>query len=216
MGDTKVPLSVRWIDPDVWGFRAWSVLFALARNVSSAQQKGYWYALLRLLPFVLPCHTCRCCCGKFISKNPPEKREPVKWLCELRQEVAARNLKSADCNRLDRCLLATEDAESRFKLRENLPFLWTMDAFLFLSCVAMTLNLSVLSESATWSTFATLISRLSAIDLKLALLSKNHTSVDEALGWIMASPKCPGHALAALLATITVKVRILTNPTAPQ
>src|SRR5579871_196376 len=98
-------VTVRWIDPDSWGCRAWSVLFAIARRVErESNLMNAWYDLVRQLPDCLPCHTCRCCCAKFIKRQPPEKQTPVIWLCDLRNDVFQRNLKSADCNRLDRCM----------------------------------------------------------------------------------------------------------------
>src|SRR4051812_9261042 len=119
MNDVKSVTVLKWIDPDLWGFRAWSLLFALARRLKNDPEK--WSILSRLLPQVLPCHTCQCCCAKFITRVAPEQMDPVQWLTRLRSEIYARNLKHADCNRLDRRLKhiqSDQQIQTRFALRE--------------------------------------------------------------------------------------------------
>jgi hypothetical protein len=208
---------VRWIDPDVWGFRAWSVLFAIGRRMQGADEKmrSAWIKLVRMLPDVLPCHTCRCCCAKFIKNTPPElTNNPLTWLNLLRSEVAARNLKSIDCNRLDKCIIATTTPPvavpsltlNRFAKREVLLQLWLMDVFVFLSCVAMTLDLASAATAQTWMDFATLVLALSPTNLELTI-PVSHKSVDQALAWLTSSPLAPNPALVATLATVTVKSR---------
>lgn len=212
---------MRWIDPDVWGFRAWSVLFAIARRVTISQSKQ-WRELVHLLPYILPCFTCRCCCAKFIKRNPPEQTpaSPVAWLSALRREVAFRNLKSNDCNRLDLMLakgsigLTVYEDQDRFAKRERVPDLWRMDAFLFLACVAMTQDLTNDRDRRRWNSLMSLLLSLSPLELKLAS-QDGHRSVDEALTWITSSPLCHGDALVAALANVTVKLRTITPTVKP-
>ena len=210
---------VRWIDPDIWGFRAWSTLFAIARRVEqvSLEWHSIWLELARRLPDMLPCHTCRCCCAKFIKTTPPESLSPLKWLFRLRTEVMNRNLKSADCNRLDKCMASSTSTSTtlteyvptleRFAKREALLQLWLMDVFMFLSCVAMTLDLADPAVSLAWLEFVTLVLALSPINLQLSPPKEGHASVDLALGWITSSHLAPNPALMTILAHVTVKSR---------
>jgi len=209
--DQEPLVIVRWIDPDCWGFRAWSVLFALAKRAPTNMKA--WLALSNMLPSILPCHTCRCCCAKFVKRTPPETRLPLEWLKELRHEIHTRNLKNSDCNRLDKCLetISPTDVKTdydRFLTRAKIQPLWIMDAFQFLACVAMTIDF----QKAKWTLFTDLVAQLSPLDLALPFTpTQPHTTVDQALAWLTSSPKCPTLPLLATLAHITVKTRELPN-----
>jgi len=210
---------VRWIDPDAWGFRGWSLLFAIARNITSSSLP-LWWELVKLLPYLLPCFTCRCCCSKFIKRNPPEKSlaTPPNWLNSLRREITLRNFKSPDCNRLDRAMNLNENNENngiildRFAQRLIVPSLWLMDVFIFLACVAMTQDLTQEVARKRWISFITLVTKLSPIDLHLTPPPPfAHRSVEEVIQWITASPKCLPQALLATIATVAVKLRTITK-----
>ena len=215
---------LRWIDPDIWGFYAWSVLFAIANRVQKSDTiimvRHAWFKLARLLPEILPCHTCRCCCAKFIKQSPPENSSPTKWLYQLRQQIQTRNLNSPDCNKLDKSIhltttsttsttFTTEDYErtlKRFGKREELVQLWLMDVVMFLACVAMTLDL--VQQIQTWTDFATLLLALIPINLQLLPPTTGDNSLPRIIQWLSSSPIAPNPtAFTATLDTITVKSR---------
>jgi hypothetical protein len=115
--------GLRWIEPEVWGFRAWSCLFGLAAEAEKRAQgrdRGgalavwqQWLAIVALLPQILPCPSCRRCCARFLAANPPEQSRPVRWLARLRRSVQERNAAAPDASRLEayqRRILAQLDA----------------------------------------------------------------------------------------------------------
>lgn len=197
---------VKWVYPEYWGFRGWSVLFGVSKGRD-------FHKIVHLLPFVLPCFTCRCCCGKFIKKSPPEKSDPIDWLCELRQNVFARNLKSTDANRLDIITnssppLTKDDILARFRKRQRNVSLWLYDLFLFLSCVAITLNLETDQEDRTrWTQLCTYLTNSSPVPIQLPI--KEPKTVEEALELLTAHPMCPSNVILTTLATVPVKTRIM-------
>jgi hypothetical protein len=195
---------MRWVEPEYWGFAAWSVIYAAAERADAdARFMPPWLSLVRLLPDTLPCHTCRRCCAKFIARRPPEREVVVNksgkgamtsadaWCSELRAAICARNAKAPDCNRLERGLYAacasTDQSldRRRFALRRAVPSLWLMDAFLFLALVARTVNLALphfYALAAAIQATASHPLQLSPPPAYLGRESKSAQDIDRAVG----------------------------------
>lgn len=91
---------LRFIDPKDWGLVAWSSLFGAAISIRGSYAKWrVWCHLVRQLPIVLPCFSCRKECLSYIQKHPPEKAtSPIQWLGILRQQVRLRNAAAGELN----------------------------------------------------------------------------------------------------------------------
>lgn len=209
------------MEPETWGFRAWSTLFGLASSLSTLK-KPVWLRLVRLLPDILPCQTCRTSCAKFIEHHPPEKslNAPLQWLCTLRRNVILRNSKSPDANRLDVALKACGLAEAtdemmiqRFAKRLTFPAFWVYDVFLFLSFIAMTLTWTKLQARQHWLDTLHCVDQLSPFPLHLDSSSSTPfppittETMDEALQSLFRSPACPTSALMPTLAATHVRIK---------
>lgn len=197
-------MDVKWIDPDVWGLRAWSTLFACAKKANQSDRSWEaWILLVSLLRRILPCDTCRTCCGAFIQEFPSNRTTSAEeWLCKLRAKVETRNYESKDCNRLEKLIRSRhetcQESISRFAFRQSMVPLWKMDVFVFLFCVAKTVRLSL----EDWTVLFQAISLLSPV--KLFLLDESgYPQLKQA-----AQQSVDINALGAILKTIKVNTRV--------
>lgn len=201
--DEKEMIVLRWIEPDVWGFRAWSMLYGLKIDIESGGKK--WIELINLLPFLLPCFTCRVCAGKFIKNTPPEWKNSIEWLDKLRKNVWDRNLSSPDVNKLDLLVTIPTD-HSRFQKRQLLPFLWKFDTYFFIITIALTINLT--KHLKEFIRFIQLLTELTPIHLTLNLNTNNITSFKsdiDIIQWLLSLPTIPTIPLQTITNSITIK-----------
>jgi hypothetical protein len=94
----KTVKTTRSIDPLIWGKLVWATLFWLTvvwTKQPYVNQNNYvaWCKMIRLLPFVLPCQSCRKHCARFIHKFPPEDSVQLQsrtWLYTLWSRIRAK------------------------------------------------------------------------------------------------------------------------------
>ena len=68
------------LEPEIWGPSGWAFLSSCVTACDEASRSDY-LALLRLLPAVLPCSSCRHHAAEYISAHPPEKSAHLgDWL----------------------------------------------------------------------------------------------------------------------------------------
>jgi hypothetical protein len=201
--------EVRWVDPDAWGRLCWAILYPCSERKSDA-----WIKLMRLLPRILLCYSCRNCCSKFIQRFPPEEATNAQqWLSSLRRDIEQRNLTAPEANRLDKALSSRQrrvgDDSDRFWIRyRNFPQLWYQDVFTFLGLACLTTDFQCDKDKEAIIEFTTLISALLKRPLGLDVKSLAATATsDYGVQWVLASPYCDTPTVQALLAQYEIKVR---------
>lgn len=88
MTDTLRPQRKN-LDPKEWGPCAWRFLLDCAQAYDEHSAPAY-DALVRLLPEVLPCSTCRAHAAEYIETYPVDTADLTGWLMTFREAIRRR------------------------------------------------------------------------------------------------------------------------------
>jgi len=203
-------ITIHWMDPEIWGFKAWSFLFCtletLKQNFDSNITK--WQRFLNILPKVLPCFTCKQCFAKFMLQTTPPStsvEDCQKWLCDLRRDVRRRNASQPITQ--GSAVLTKENIKMGFwssdqddqvmahGFLKRLQFkpLFLMDAFVFISSVIMTGEYETKQGRANVLEFLECANDISPILLQLGPIKKPFLLAKEGMAWLKTSKLCPSY-----------------------
>lgn len=196
-------ITIHWMDPEIWGFRAWSFIFStletLRKNFGQNIEK--WQRFLRILPKVLPCFTCKQCCAKFMLERAPPTtsvEDCQKWLCDLRRDVRKRNAKqpiTIENMKLGFWYADEDDASMAHGFLKRLQFepLFLMDAFVFIASVLMTGEYETKQGVINIMEFLECVKDISPVPLAFEPVPKSFSNAKEGLQWLKSSKLCPSY-----------------------
>jgi hypothetical protein len=201
-------ITIHWMDPEIWGFKAWSFLFStletLKQNFDQNIEK--WQRFLRILPKVLPCFTCKQCCAKFmLERSPPTTslEDCQKWLCDLRRDVRRRNAQqpiTQENIKLGFWSPTQDDEAMTYGFLKRLQFkpLFLMDAFVFLASVIMTGEYETKQGLQNILEFVECVKDIAPVPLSLEPIQKPFQNAKDGLNWLKSSKLCPSYLGATL------------------